>query len=151
MYAALEQSLGLGVSIEIEETIYTLVGIDHYQLMNTLGESMAWSSFTISSEQQRLSFSIANDEIVLWQSSNMYTDNKSLRCDYSGMAVVKFDGDQGPSAPLASLLWFTIDDQQHDYFAIESFLEQDAKALESQDIHYFIGRILPREQLKVLL
>ena len=115
----IEKQLVLGTPVKVGGRVYTLIGIDRYQMMNTLRKPVDWRSFTITREAERLSFSIMNEEICLWRSCEMYPREKTLICEYSGLAFVEFDGNQGPSKPFASLSWFEIDDPQYHYFAVE--------------------------------
>lgn len=145
-----EKQLVLGAGVKIESDVYNLIGIDHYQLMNTLRKPLDWRSFTVTCESERLSFSIMKEEICLWHSCAMYSREKTLICEHSGLALVEFEGNQGPSKPFASLLWFAIDDPQYQYFAVESFIDRDATTPSREDIHYFLGRVLSPEELHIL-
>ncbi len=56
----------LGSSILLEDFPYSVIGIDHYELIIFLSGKKSWDSFTISNQKVRKSFSITEGKTIVW-------------------------------------------------------------------------------------
>lgn len=143
----------LGSEVLIEGDSYSVVGIDHYRLINFLMVRKVWDSFTISNQKERMSFSITENKIILWQISDepiirkkdLY-DKHPLNWNFSGIAQIQFEGDKGISQPIAELVWLQTNSK---IFLFERFFNPSEPELKINE-YSFTGNVIPPEKIKII-
>ncbi|MBN9344341.1 MAG: hypothetical protein BGO76_08990 [Caedibacter sp. 38-128] len=147
------EKIRLGSEVLIEGSSYSIIGIDHYKLINFLMEKKSWESFTISNQTERVSFSITEGKIILWQTSNISLAKKRNLCkkyqlnwNFSGIAQIQFQGDKGVSQPMAELVWLQ---DKSKIFLFERFFNPDEPDLKIKE-YFFTGTIITPEKISII-
>lgn len=147
--------IGLGDKLNLNGSTSLVVGVDSYELHNCLGQIRRWNSYTIVNPTGRYGLTHVQAGVVLWSSieaamSACRDDLSTLNLEMSGVARISFQGEQGVSTPVASLLWFDMKNGEFDFVAIERFLRIRNNALIGVTLHYYGGRLLRSGHVEVL-
>lgn len=107
-----------------------IVGIDRYRLENFEGTQHLWESYTLTSKTGGL---FKRFWITDWKKSGWFlwtackkikkTKHTKVIQDRSGIAQIRFTGDQGASTPVAALVVYEI--RKGEYYATERFADSD--------------------------
>lgn len=147
------EKVRLNSKILIGGSSFSVVGIDHYKLINFFMEKKSWESFTISNPKERLSFSFTEGKIILWRGSDLPLakekdtyNNYSLNWSFSGIAQIQFEGDKGISQPMAELIWHEANTK---IFLLERFFNLNDPELKVKDFS-FIGTVIAPDEINVV-
>lgn len=135
--------------IKFKDSIYSVVGVDHYFLKNLLQENKKWDSFTLVNSNTRINISNTYNQIILWQITKpVLSKGYILNWNFSGTAEIKFQGDKGISEPRAELLWFQ-SLRMNKVFVHERFFSI-AKGIINIETYAFVGIFLQHDELQIL-
>jgi len=141
--------LALNQNINLDGIIYSVIGIDTYQLKNVLGEAKTWYSYTLIDKENNktwITYGHAESYFVQWrvitEKEFKQESTKTFMFDFSGIANISFEGNQGYSTPTAEIIWFSVTGRTYDFVAIERFLEQKKDTIDISDSDYLTGTIL---------
>ena len=138
----------IGSVVYVRNTEFSVVGIDYYTLLNTRGQKVKWTSFTIKNKNKRKwLIKDINNKDILWEKAEQlkivgikreYMFNPSM----SGIATILFKGKRGFSTPMAEILWFDIiaKNSDFDYYVQENFFEFKKNNLASIKRYYYRGK-----------
>lgn len=147
------EKVQLNSKVLIGGSPYSVVGIDHYKLINFFMEKKSWESFTISNLKERMSFSSTEGKIILWKDSDVPLakqkdtyNNYSLNWDFSGIAQIQFEGDKGISQPMAELIWY---ESNSKIFLLERFFNLSDSELNIKDFS-FIGTVITSDEVNIV-
>lgn len=147
------EKVRLNSKILIGGSSFSVVGIDHYKLVNFFMEKKSWKSFTISNPKERLSFSFTEGKIILWRGSDIPLSkekdtysNYSLNWNFSGIAQIQFEGDKGISQPMAELIWY---EDNSKIFLLERFFNLNNLELKIKAFS-FIGTVIASDEVKLM-
>jgi hypothetical protein len=139
----------LNQKIKLDGTLFSVIGVDKYQLNNLLGKIKTWTSYTLIDEQNNktwISYGIAGTHFIQWEILSekilKQEDNLTPLLDYSGIASITFEGNYGYSTPAAELIWFSVKNKFYSFVVIERFLEKKKEVISVLDSYYLTGKIL---------
>ena len=141
--------LKLHQEVSLEGNIYKVIGIDHYRLTNLIGKLETWDSYTLTDNKGYktwISYGAIKNYYIQWELISEKTFKKltrtSLNLELTGIAEVTFQGKPGYSTPNAEIVWFNLQNSDHDYVASERFLRLLAEKIEPLETYYDAGKIL---------
>lgn len=142
----------VSTNLRLNNKTYEIVGIDTYCLFNHLGQKVKWKSYTLVCDKERIGLSFMNGSFFLWDEAPLETfPSKLLRLDLSGMAHITFEGDNGPSTPVAELIWFETPGAPEKNYLIESFLVLgEGKTLQSLQTLFQLGIEISGDGIEIL-
>jgi|SRR6185369_1702348 len=142
--------LSIGQKITLDGKIYKAIGIDSYVLTNLYDQKREWRSYTLitdGDEKIWLGHGIDGDLFLKqWLISETEfkekTEKLPLNAEYSGIAHISFEGNQGYSVPTSEIIWFNFPEEQYDYLIIERFLEADGDKVKLSKPYYHGTKIV---------
>jgi hypothetical protein len=144
--------LKLDQNINIEGTIYKVIGIDIYNLINIYEKRRDWLSYTlvdITNKENRiwLGYGFADNYFIKqWiipeEEFKKNTETLPLNAEYTGVANITFKGEQGYSVPNSEIIWFNSLNDQYDFFVIERFVEIEKNKIQTSKSYYHGMKIL---------
>lgn len=146
----MDKTLKVGNHILVQKKPYEIVGIDSYSLQNHFRQSKTWKSYTLVGNNERIGLSIMDNILTLWRTAVNHIDNGKFNFEMSGIASITFEGDRGPSTPIAELTWFDIKTQDMDIFLIERFLSFPPGSKLLINTFYQVGKVVETIDIQIL-
>lgn len=129
----------LSITVENQNIIGKLIGIDTYSMENFAGRKVRWTSHTLVSNLSApfSRYWITNRGKEGWYLSTISKKTKPPKLaqvclERSGLAQIDFKGDQGVSTPTAALLAYKL--STNTYFTIERFSKSEIMFFNGQKI-----------------
>lgn len=140
----------VGTHLLIGNNLYQIVGIDSYLLQNHLREIREWKSYTLVGNSERIGVSIMNEVFTLWRNAPNIIESGKMNFEFSGIANITFEGDNGPSTPVAELTWFDLKNDDADIFLIERFLSFNSENKAHTNTFYQIGKMIKSIDIQLI-
>ena len=146
----MDKTLKVGNHILVHKKPYEIVGIDSYSLQNHFRKSKSWKSYTLVGKNERIGLSIMDNNLTLWSTIVNHIDNGKFNFEMSGIASITFEGDKGPSTPLAELTWFDLRNKDLNIFLIERFLSYASNNELIVNTFYQVGKVIKITDLQMI-
>ena len=105
----------VGSVIYIENIEFSVIGIDHYSLLNVNGQKKKWKSYTLIDTKNKQRVWITRGigkKFILWHKAKLKSNSNILQQynllnEMSGIATINFEGEKGISSSISLISWFT--------------------------------------------
>lgn len=139
--------------VRIKGITYKVVGVDSYKLFNSLDKEVTWKSYTLVGDDVRVGISFTEGKYIFWDKVDFskYSD-LFLNMNLTGICNISFEGDKGPSTPIAELVWFNSKENIKDNLLIEKFIyfDDNNRTIKKSITFFQKGIEINEKEIKVL-